>query len=98
MDNNLLEINDQETLLFYKIKASEKFDKKLYDLYKKKLLQNFPESIYSKSFTKESVSLNIDSLVAKIRTNSIARNLKFNKTTGFFWKKHIILKTDMLFL
>ena len=67
VDNNLLEINDQETLLYYKIKASEKFDKKLYDLYKKKLLQNFPESIYSKSFTKESVPLNIDSLAAKIR-------------------------------
>ena len=55
VDNNLLEINDQETLLFYKTKASEKFDKKLYDLYKKKLLQNFPESIYSKSFTKGKV-------------------------------------------
>ena len=67
VDNSLLETNDQETLLFYKIKASEKFDKKLYNLYKKKLLQNFPESIYSKSFTKESVPLNIDSLVAKIR-------------------------------
>ena len=68
VDINLLEINDQEILLFYMIKASEKFDKKLYGLYKKKLLQNFPESIYSKSFTKESISLNIDSLVVKIRS------------------------------
>jgi hypothetical protein len=76
VDNNLLEINDQETLLFYKTKASEKFDKKLYDLYKKKLLQNFPESIYSKSFTKESVSLNIDSLVAKIRNELNSQKFK----------------------
>ena len=76
VDNNLLEINDQETLLFYKTKASEKFDKKLYDLYKKKLLQNFPESIYSKSFTKESVSLNIDSLVAKIRSELNSQKFK----------------------
>jgi len=68
VDINLLENNDQEILLFYKIKASEKFDKKLYGLYKKKLLQNFPESIYSKSFTKETISLNIDSLVVKIRS------------------------------
>ena len=78
VDNNLLEINDQEILLFYMIKASEKFDKKLYDLYKKKLLQNFPESIYSKSFRKESVSLNIDSLVAKIRSEF--KNQKFNNS------------------
>lgn len=76
VDNNLLEINDQEILLFYMIKASEKFDKKLYDLYKKKLLQNFPESIYSKSFTKESVSLNIDSLVAKIRSEFNTQKFK----------------------
>ena len=76
VDNNLLEINDQEILLFYKTKASEKFDKKLYDLYKKKLLQNFPESIYSKSFTKESVSLNIDSLVAKIRSEFNTQKFK----------------------
>lgn len=76
VDNNLLDINDQETLLFYKTKASEKFDKKLYDLYKKKLLQNFPESIYSKSFTKESVSLNIDSLVAKIRSEFNSQKFK----------------------
>ena len=78
VDNNLLEINDQETLLFYKVKTSEKFDKKLYDLYKKKLLQNFPESIYSKSFTKESVSLNIDSLVDKIRNEF--NNQKFKNS------------------
>ena len=78
VDNNLLEINDQETLLFYKTKTSEKFDKKLYDLYKKKLLQNFPESIYSKSFTKESVSLNIDSLVDKIRNEF--NNQKFKNS------------------
>lgn len=76
VDNNLLEINDQEILLFYMTKASEKFDKKLYDLYKKKLLQNFPESIYSKSFTKESVSLNIDSLVAKIRSEFNTQKFK----------------------
>ena len=76
VDNNLLEINDQEILLFYMIKASEKFDKKLSDLYKKKLLQNFPESIYSKSFTKESVSLNIDSLVAKIRSEFNTQKFK----------------------
>jgi len=76
VDNNLLEINDQETLLFYKIKASEKFDKKIYNLYKKKLLQNFPESIYSKSFTKESVPLNIDSLVAKIRDEFNSQKFK----------------------
>ncbi|MBL6680935.1 MAG: tetratricopeptide repeat protein [Flavobacteriaceae bacterium] len=76
VDNNLLEINGQEILLFYMIKASEKFDKKLYDLYKKKLLQNFPESIYSKSFTKESVSLNIDSLVAKIRSEFNTQKFK----------------------
>lgn len=76
VDNNLLEINDQEILLFYKTKASEKFDKKLYDLYKKKLLQNFPESIYSKSFTKESVSFNIDSLVAKIRSEFNTQKFK----------------------
>ena len=76
VDNNLLEINDQEILLFYMIKASEKFDKKLYDFYKKKLLQNFPESIYSKSFTKESVSLNIDSLVAKIRSEFNTQKFK----------------------
>ena len=68
VESNLLDINDQETLLFYKTKVSEKFDKKLYYLYKKKLMQNFPESIYSKSFIKESVSLNIDSLAAKIRS------------------------------
>ena len=49
VDNNLLENNDQEILLFYMTKASEKFDKELYDLNKKKLLQNFPESIYAKS-------------------------------------------------
>ena len=67
VDNNLLENNDQEILLFYKIKASEKFDKELYDLNKKKLLQNFPESIYAKSIINESTSLNVDSLVAKIR-------------------------------
>ena len=76
VDNNLLEINDQEILLFYMIKASEKFDKKLYDFYKKKLLQNFPESIYSKSFRKESVSLNIDSLVAKIRSEFNTQKFK----------------------
>ena len=76
VDNNLLEINDQEILLFYMTKASEKFDKKLYDLYKKKLLQNFPESIYSKSFTKESLSLNIDSLVAKIRSEFNTQKFK----------------------
>ena len=76
VDNNLLETNNQETLLFYKIKASEKFDKKLYDLYKKKLLQKFPESIYSKSFTKESVTLNIDSLVAKIRSEFNSQKFK----------------------
>jgi predicted negative regulator of RcsB-dependent stress response len=76
VDNNLLEINDQEILLFYMTKASEKFDKKLYDLYKKKLLQNFPESIYSKSFRKESVSLNIDSLVAKIRSEFNTQKFK----------------------
>ena len=76
VDNNLLEINDQETLLFYKTKASEKFDKKLYDLYKKKLLQNFPESIYSKSFTRESLSLNIDSLAAKIRSEFNSQKFK----------------------
>ena len=76
VDNNLLEINDQEILLFYMTKASEKFDKKLYDLYKKKLLQNFPESIYSKSFTKESVSFNIDSLVAKIRSEFNTQKFK----------------------
>ena len=76
VDNNLLEINDQEILLFYMTKASEKFDKKLYDLYKKKLLQNFPESIYSKSFTMESVSLNIDSLVAKIRSEFNTQKFK----------------------
>ncbi len=76
VDNNLLETNNQETLLFYKIKASEKFDKKLYDLYKKKLLQKFPESIYSKSFTKESVTLNIDSLVAKIRSKFNSQKFK----------------------
>ena len=76
VDNNLLEINDQEILLFYMTKTSEKFDKKLYDLYKKKLLQNFPESIYSKSFTKESVSLNIDSLVAKIRSEFNTQKFK----------------------
>ena len=76
VDNNLLEINDQETLLFYKIKASEKFDKKLYDLYKKKLLQNFPESIYSKSFTRESLSLNIDSLAVKIRSEFNSQKFK----------------------
>ena len=68
VESNLLDINDQETLLFYKTKVSEKFDKKLYYLYKKKLMQDFPESIYSKSFIKESVSLNIDSLAAKIRS------------------------------
>tara|TARA_B100000242_G_C43054446_1_gene493105 strand:- start:698 stop:2950 length:2253 start_codon:yes stop_codon:yes gene_type:complete len=67
VDNNLLENNDQEILLFYMTKASEKFDKELYDLNKKKLLQNFPESIYAKSITNESISLNVDSLVAKIR-------------------------------
>ena len=76
VDNNLLDINDQETLLFYKTKASEKFDKKLYDLYKKKLLQNFPESIYSKSFTKKSVSLNIDSLASKIRSEFNCQKFK----------------------
>jgi predicted negative regulator of RcsB-dependent stress response len=76
VDNNLLEINDQEILLFYMTKTSEKFDKKLYDLYKKKLLQNFPESIYSKSFRKESVSLNIDSLVAKIRSEFNTQKFK----------------------
>ena len=76
VDNNLLEINDQETLLFYKTKASEKFDKKLYDLYKKKLLQNFPESIYSKSFKRESLSLNIDSLAAKIRSEFNSQKFK----------------------
>ncbi len=76
VDNNLLEINDQEILLFYMTKASEKFDKKLYDLYKKKLLQNFPESIYSKSFRKESVSLNIDSIVAKIRSEFNTQKFK----------------------
>ena len=76
VDNNLLEINDQETLLFYKTKTSEKFDKKLYDLYKKKLLQNFPESIYSKSFTRESLSLNIDSLAAKIRSEFNSQKFK----------------------
>jgi len=81
VDNNLLEINDQETLLFYKIKASEKFDKKLYDLYKKKLLQNFPESIYSKSFTRESLSLNIDSLAVKIRSEFNSQ--KFNNSIKF---------------
>ena len=78
VDNNLLEINDQETLLFYKTKTSEKFDKKLYDLYKKKLLQNFPESIYSKSFTGESLSLNIDSLATKIRSEFNSQ--KFNNS------------------
>jgi len=78
VDNNLLEINDQETLLFYKTKASEKFDKKLYDLYKNKLLQNFPESIYSKSFTGESLSLNIDSLATKIRSEFNSQ--KFNNS------------------
>ena len=78
VDNNLLEINDQETLLFYKTKASEKFDKKLYDLYKKKLLQNFPESIYSKSFKRESLSLNIDSLAAKIKSEFNSQ--KFNNS------------------
>ena len=56
-------------------KASEKFDKKLYDLYKKKLLQNFPESIYSKSL-KESLSLNIDSLAAKIRSEFNSQKFK----------------------
>ena len=76
VDNNLLEINDQETLLFYKTKTSEKFDKKLYDLYKKKLLQNFPESIYSKSFTRESLSLNIDSLAVKIRSEFNSQKFK----------------------
>ena len=76
VDNNLLEINDQEILLFYMTKASEKFDRKLYDLNKKKLLQNFPESIYLKSFTKESVSLNIDSLVVKIRTELNSQKFK----------------------
>ena len=76
VDNNLLDINDQETLLFYKTKASEKFDKKLYDLYKKKLLQNFPESIYSRSFTKESLSLNIDSLAVKIRSEFNSQKFK----------------------
>ena len=76
VDNNLLEINDQEILLFYMTKTSEKFDKKLYDLYKKKLLQNFPESIYSKSFRKESVSLNIDSIVAKIRSEFNTQKFK----------------------
>ncbi|MEE2605004.1 MAG: hypothetical protein VYB19_02480 [Bacteroidota bacterium] len=76
VDNNLLEINDQETLLFYKTKVSEKFDKKLYDSYKKKLLQNFPESIYSKSFSEESVSLNIDSVVAKIRSEFNSQKFK----------------------
>jgi tetratricopeptide (TPR) repeat protein len=78
VDINLLAINDQETLLFYKTKASEKFDKKLYDLYKKNLLQNFPKSIYSKSFTKESGSLNIDSVVAKLRSEF--KNQKFNNS------------------
>ena len=78
IDNNLLDINDQEILLFYKVKTSEKFDKKLYGLYKKKLLQNFPESIYSKSFKNESVSLNIDSLVAKIRNEF--NNQKFKNS------------------
>ena len=78
VENNLLGIDDQEILLFYKTKASERFDKKLYDLYKKKLLQNFPESIYSKSLTKESVSLNVDSLVARIRSEF--KNQKFNNS------------------
>ena len=78
VENNLLGIDDQEILLFYKTKASEKFDKKLYDLYKKKLLQNFPESIYSKSLTKESVSLNVDSLAAIIRSEF--KNQKFNNS------------------
>ena len=76
VDNNLLENNDQEILLFYKIKASEKFDMELYDLNKKKLLQNFPESIYAKSIINESISLNVDSLVAKIRGEF--KNQKFN--------------------
>ena len=78
VDNNLLENNDKEILLFYMTKASEKFDKKLYNLNKNKLLQNFPESIYLNSFTKESVSLNIDSLVAKIRSEF--KNQKFNNS------------------
>lgn len=76
VDNNLLENNDQEILLFYMTKASEKFDKELYDLNKKKLLQNFPESIYAKSIINESISLNVDSLVAKIRGEF--KNQKFN--------------------
>ena len=78
VDNNLLENNDQEILLFYMTKASEKFDKKLYDLNKKKLLQNFPESIYAKSITKESISLNVDSLAAKIRSEF--KNQKFKNS------------------
>ena len=78
VDNSLLEINDQEILLFYMTKASEKFDKKLYDLNKKKLLQNFPKSIYAKSITKESISLNVDSLAAKIRSES--KNQKFKNS------------------
>ena len=76
VDNNLLENNDQEILLFYMTKASEKFDKELYDLNKKKLLQNFPESIYAKSIINERISLNVDSLVAKIRGEF--KNQKFN--------------------
>ena len=78
VDNNLLENNDQEILLFYMTKASEKFDKKLYDLNKKKLLQNFPESIYAKSITEESISLNVDSLAAKIRSEF--KNQKFKNS------------------
>ena len=76
VDNNLLENNDKEILLFYMTKASEKFDKKLYNLNKNKLLQNFPESIYLNSFTNESVSLNIDSLVAKIRSEFNTQKFK----------------------
>ena len=78
VDKNLIDIDDQETLLFYKTKASEKFDKKLYNFNKKKLLQNFPESIYAKSITKESISLNVDSLAAKIRSEF--KNQKFKNS------------------
>ena len=78
VENNLLENNEQEILLFYKTKSSEKFDKKLFDLNRKKLLQNFPESIYSKSITQESISLNIDSLVTKIRSEF--KNQKFKNS------------------
>ncbi len=78
VDNNLLEINDQETLLFYKTKASEKFNKKLANSYKTKLITNFPESIYSTAVKKENISVNVDSIAAILRSE--LKNQKFKNS------------------